>query len=768
MPEPSAHANRLAAESSPYLLQHAANPVEWWPWCDEAFEAARRRDVPVFISIGYSTCYWCHVMERESFESERIADRLNASFVCIKVDREQRPEIDELYMTATQLMTGRGGWPMSVFVEPDSRRPFYCGTYFPAEPRLGVNVPTFDQILMGIDEAWQGKRHEVIEQAGAVAESVRERIGQLHEPVRIGDAQVGRAISDLLCLHDPSRGGFGQGAPKFPQCVYPQLLLKARPFVDEQTRTAIDGALKRTLDAMSLGGIHDHVGGGFHRYSVDERWLVPHFEKMLYDQAQLGALYARAADVYEDAWYARTARRLFAYLAREMTLEGGAFCAAQDAEVNHREGQNYVWTPEQLDEALDGDDAAFAAKVFGVGGGGNFTDPHHPEDGPVTVLALADRPERLAGRFSMSTEAFIERLDDVCDKMLVARDRRDQPMRDDTVIRSWNALMIGTLRQGAKALADRSLAETAARAEAFLDRTLVTADGAPARSWRHDRIGPEATLEDVAATLLAREDAAEADGLLAHAEAAFGAPDGGWYDASASRDDLFVRARLLHDGAIPSGHALMARALVRLAHQSAEKRYAERCARTLTAASAFISASPVGSAGSTLALLHLLAIDRGAIERALDDAGASAPPEGAQTAPDDAVQILASVASVSVGQDHPVSLTLRVRIAEGHVIYGAEPIAPGAEAPVEPVAFRVDAIGGSGVRVYADYPEASAHKDDPSLRVLRGEFDLPVVIEREGQWGGTPLIGLTYQVCTDDGTCYLPRTVELDVAIDRM
>src|ERR1043165_6403662 len=334
------HTNRLAKETSPYLLQHAHNPVDWFPWGIEAFAEARKRGVPIFLSIGYSTCYWCHVMERECFESEEIAAQMNRGFLCIKVDREERPDLDDIYMAATQMTTGRGGWPMSVFLEPEKLRPFYCGTYFPPEPRGGMR--SFPQILEAISGAWKNERDEVAQQSETLANAVREHLGTVESTVPVGLGHVSKAAQTLLRMLDRVHGGFGS-APKFPQPVFLEFLLDIREVAaDEATRDATDQALRLTLDRMACGGMNDQIGGGFHRYSVDEKWLVPHFEKMLYDNAQLAAVYARAGTIYNDDFYRRTARRTIEYILKEMTQPSGAFSSAQDAEVDGREGGNYA------------------------------------------------------------------------------------------------------------------------------------------------------------------------------------------------------------------------------------------------------------------------------------------------------------------------------------------------------------------------------------------------------------------------------------------
>ena len=370
-------ANRLAEETSPYLLQHAYNPVNWYPWGEEAFAAARERNVPIFLSIGYSTCYWCHVMERESFEKPEVAKIMNRDFVCIKVDREQRPDVDEIYMTAcqvyTRVTTGRasGGWPLSIFLDPSNLKPFFAGTYFPPEP--GFGKPSFTDLLKGVHESWDTKRDSLEEQANQVATMVVRELETISGVQPLDTGLADRAVSSLLSYHDETNGGFG-GAPKFPQPVYLELMIAGG-----WDRPEVEQAVRRTLDAMAMGGIYDHVGGGFHRYAVDATWTVPHFEKMLYDNGQLASVYA---DVYQrtgDVYYAEVVRGILDYVLREMTAADGAFLSAQDAEVNAREGGSYIWLPDEVRESLGGGDdlASMALDVYGLSNGSNFRDPHH-------------------------------------------------------------------------------------------------------------------------------------------------------------------------------------------------------------------------------------------------------------------------------------------------------------------------------------------------------------------------------------------------------
>ncbi|MEZ6232618.1 MAG: thioredoxin domain-containing protein [Phycisphaerales bacterium] len=511
-----AHTNRLASEASPYLLQHAHNPVDWFPWGEEAFAEARRRDVPIFLSVGYSTCYWCHVMERESFESDSIAAIMNERFVCVKVDREQRPDVDDIYMAATQIMTGHGGWPMSVFLEPGSLRPFWCGTYFPAGARPGLgSMPTFPQVLDGIARAWGEQRDEVMEQAESLASAVRGHLAGGAEPAPLGIETVQEAVGALLRMFDRTHGGFG-GAPKFPQPVYLDLLLDVRDRAgDDATRAAIDEVVRHTLDRMAVGGMRDQAGGGFHRYSVDGHWTVPHFEKMLYDNAMLAEVYARAAAVYGSAFYRDVARTTIGYVLREMTRRDGsgraiAFHTAQDAEVDHREGLNYLWTPEEVREALGHgasvapDDADLAIRAYGLDRGPNFRDPHHPEEPAKHVLRMDLVPDEMADRLGVDRGEFAARMERINRALLAARSKRKQPHLDDKAVLSWNALMV-------RALAVSGMVDPARRddlATAFVvARSLLGsmrgADGTLMRVARNGVVQTPALLEDYAAMVRA-------------------------------------------------------------------------------------------------------------------------------------------------------------------------------------------------------------------------------------------------------------------------
>ena len=771
-----AHTNRLAHESSPYLLQHAHNPVDWHPWGAEAFAEARRRGVPVFLSIGYSTCYWCHVMERECFENEAIADQMNDGFVCIKVDREERPDVDDIYMTATVLLTQHGGWPMSVFLEPEKLRPFWAGTYLPPEPSMGR--ASFPQVMSGIAEAWRDHRDAVVGQGEQVAEAVRAELAARPDRVPVGEAHVTAAVQTLLGSLDRAGGGFG-GAPKFPQPVFLDLLLEARGAGgDDATIAAIDHAVRLTLDRMMIGGLRDQVGGGFHRYSVDAAWTVPHFEKMLYDNAQLAVTYARAAELYDDDEYRRVVHTTLDYVLREMTQPGGGFSSAQDAEVAGREGLNYLWTPEEVRAVLDADDAAFASEVYGLERP-NFRDPHHPEAPARNILRLRARPDAVAERMGLTPEAFHERLDRIDNMLYAARARREQPRLDDKVLGGWNGLMIAGLCAGAEALGEDRFAEAAARAASFVLDTMTNADGLLLRVWRDGAAKTPAFLEDyafIASGLVAlhrlRPDGgwgARAGALIQRGEAGFGDGSGGFYDTRAEQDDLFVRARSVRDGAVPTGQSVMLHAMIDLFEVTGDPSWGDRAVALLASMSGAVAENALAPSNATRGLLRLLTNDTiartdGVFAAPGEPPAPSVDPAGADPV-STPVEVFASEERLVLDADQPASLEIALRVADGYHIVAAEPGPEGERL----VPLRVHVVGGTGVRAYADYLAGEAYEGAPgagAILVHTGEVSFEVVLELDGEWGGEPRLAVTYQACTDRA-CLAARTVVLDVEFVR-
>ncbi|MFK7760232.1 MAG: thioredoxin domain-containing protein [Phycisphaerales bacterium] len=769
--------NELINSTSPYLLQHAHNPVRWRMWSDEAFAEAVERDVPVFLSIGYSTCYWCHVMERESFENISIARIMNDRFVCIKLDREEHPEIDEIYMAATTIMTGSGGWPMSVFLEPSKRRPFWAGTYFPPEPMY--NRPSFPQVLESLSQAYKEKRDEVIQQSESLAAAVSEQVASDHEPVAVGLKHIQNAVSGLLTRFDRINGGFG-GAPKFPQPVFMELLLDARPLVDEDTKSAIDQSIRMTLDRMGIGGIFDQVGGGFHRYSVDEHWLVPHFEKMLYDNGQLLNLYARAAEVYDDAFYRRITRRTAEYVLREMrdlSTDAGTtgFYSAQDAEVNRREGQNYLWTPEQVREAIvDQDDAEFVIKVYGLDAGTNFRDPHHPEEAPSNVLKLDSRPEKIAADMGMGHEEFHAKLDTLNEVLYQARQLRDQPSTDDKIVCSWNAMLVSGLTRAGVVLNERRYLEAGRHGVEFLLDTMRTSTGDLARSRREHRSEIPAGLEDHAALLIALIDVAQANNddamwtkierLFITTRNEFESEPGIYHDTRENRTDLFIRPRSVHDGATPSGVGMMALVHAQMLSISPEPRWVDWAVPTLRGVSASIEHNPIGVANSTRALIAMIA-HRDRIGDQYAFAGALSAED--ITEPKRPVKAFVSEESITVSDDTPASFSVALEIDDGYHIVSADP--GNAEAATGLIPLRVGLISGQGIAVYAQYPDGEAFgQPNDQFMVHEGRIEFEVAIEKAdgiGPTPGEPILGITFQACTDT-QCLAPITAQLSVQVN--
>jgi uncharacterized protein YyaL (SSP411 family) len=548
--------NALAGETSPYLRQHAENPVDWLPWGAQALARAREQDRPLLVSIGYSACHWCHVMERESFEDERTAALMNEEFVCVKVDREERPDVDALYMEAVQTMTGHGGWPLNVFLTPE-QLPFYGGTYFPPDPRPGM--PAWTQVLQAIAEAWSERREEV--RAGG--ERLRERLAggaQLQpsdEPLR--EDALDRAVSGLAATYDASNGGFG-GAPKFPQSSAIEFLL---------CRGERDMSL-RTLRAMASGGINDQLGGGFARYSVDATWTVPHFEKMLYDNALLARAYLHGFQASEDAGLAEVCRETLDWALSEMRGPEGAFYAALDADSEGVEGRFYVWTLPQLHDALD-EDAAAAIAWLGATEQGNFADPHHPEPGLNVLQSRGPRPPA-------------EQRERIRARLLEVRAERTRPGLDDKRLTSWNALMISALADAGATLQEPRYLEAAVGCAQFLLDEMRDEHGRLLRTYNDGQARISAYLEDHAFLLEAlivlfeatcqehwfTEAVALADTMIAR----FADPEhGGFFSTAADGEQLIVRRKDLEDSPIPSGASSAAMGLLRLAQLTGEEQY---------------------------------------------------------------------------------------------------------------------------------------------------------------------------------------------------
>ena len=582
-------ANRLADEPSPYLRQHADNPVDWWPWGDEAFAAAKDADKPVLVSIGYSACHWCHVMAHESFEDDDTADLMNQLFVNIKVDREERPDVDGVYMDAVQAMTGQGGWPLTVFLTPEGK-PFYGGTYYPNESRHGM--PSFRDVLRAVDEHWREHRGDATAQAERLTEAVA-RSGGLEAEGIPGPEVLDNALRTLLSQHDPEWGGFGR-APKFPQTMSHELLLRAHARSGDPE---VLQAVVTSLDAMASGGMYDHLGGGFARYSVDAFWMVPHFEKMLYDQALLARLYLHAWQVTGEPRFRQVLAEIVGYVLRDLRHPDGGLYSAEDADSEGEEGKFYVWRPEEI-EAVLGDRAQVAMDWYGATPQGNFEGSN-----------ILHRPVR--GDLVRSPEVETAR-----EALFQAREGRVRPGLDDKVLTEWNALMIATLAEAGAAAGEPSWIESAAQSAEFLIGSLRDPDGRWMRSWQAgDGERPAAArhrayANDHAALVDAFTRLAEATGearWVTEARAVadtlldvYWDPDrGGLFTTADGADAPVVRQKDFLDNATPAANSLAAVALLRLAALTGEERYREHADAVLA-----LFAPLAGSAPAAFA--HLL------------------------------------------------------------------------------------------------------------------------------------------------------------------
>jgi uncharacterized protein YyaL (SSP411 family) len=615
--------NHLAAESSPYLLQHQNNPVDWHSWGPEALERAKRENKPIFLSIGYSACHWCHVMEHESFENELIARYLNEHFVSIKVDREERPDLDQIYMNAVQLMTGRGGWPMSVFLTPELK-PFFGGTYWPPTPRMGM--PGFEQVIVAVNDAWRNRREGALKQADELTNYLRENerresagsaasiessTGREAEASRSAliSADVARQLLDnaaraLARAFDSRNGGFGS-APKFPHSMDLQLLLR---LWKRQPREDLLHIVTQTLDKMAAGGIYDHLAGGFARYSVDERWLVPHFEKMLYDNALLTSAYLEAHLVTGDERFARVARETCNYILTYMTDAAGGFHSTEDADSEGEEGKFYVWTPAEIKQILGDEAGERFCYVYDVSDAGNF------EHGK-SILNLPKRIEQCAALRGWDVEDLKEELAESRAKLLTARDGRVRPGKDDKILVSWNSLMIDALARAGRVVEQPEYVIAAEKSASFVLERISRGDGRLLHTWRHGQAKLDAYLDDYAylvnalitlyeATFNERwisEAVRLADVVLRQFE---DRQSGGFFFTADDHEQLIARNKDLHDASVPSSNGMAATALLRLGRLCGKSEYLDAAGRALAAALPVMQQMPT-AVGQLLIALDL-------------------------------------------------------------------------------------------------------------------------------------------------------------------
>ncbi|MCC6572248.1 MAG: thioredoxin domain-containing protein [Planctomycetes bacterium] len=590
-----AHTNRLAKEFSPYLLQHQHNPVDWYPWGAEAFDKAKREDKLVFLSVGYATCHWCHVMEHESFESEEIAALLNKDYVAIKVDREERPDIDNVYMQVVQAFTsGHGGWPMSVFLAPD-QRPVFAATYLPPANRFGR--PGFGHVLSELARLWKSDRDNLLKSATEVTTWLNER-GAPQGRAELGKAHINVFARQLESIFDSDRGGFGN-APKFPRPHSLSLLL--RHYRDHKEPQVL-GMVEKTLECMDRGGMNDQIGGGFHRYSTDENWLLPHFEKMLYDQALMTNAYLEAWQVTGKPQYAATVRNICDYVLRDLRDEKGGFHSAEDADSEGVEGKFYVWSMAELKQVL-GADAALFAEVYGCGEKGNFHDEATHKQSGENILHLPAQLEVLAFKNNMREEELSAKLRPLREKLLAVRSKRVRPLLDDKVLADWNGLMIGAIARTGAALNEARYLKAAQEAADFI-LTTMQKDARLLHRYRKGNAGILGYLEDY--TFLANglidlyqcdfnaRWLSEAQRLCREAVRLFRVEKENLFHTQGSDDPerLIAPSRVTYDGAIPSGNAAAALALVRIGRLCQDEKLVEIAKATLDAYSTEIESRP--------------------------------------------------------------------------------------------------------------------------------------------------------------------------------
>jgi uncharacterized protein len=748
----STRSNRLAGESSPYLLLHQHNPVDWYPWGPEALERARSEDKPIFLSVGYSTCYWCHVMERESFSDPAVAELMNREFVSIKVDREERPDLDEIYMAATQILAEQGGWPNSVFLTPQLL-PFYAGTYFPPDDRHARHGrPSFSNVLTGLAEAWKTRREDVHAQAEEMQRAMAHFLEGRTQPAPAppGPAVIDRSIDALAQRFDAEHGGFG-GAPKFPT---PSNLFALLERADDRPEAA--RLLTATLDAMARGGIYDQLAGGFHRYATDAAWKIPHFEKMLYDNGLLLEVYAREHSRSGDPEAARIVRETAEFLGREMTSPEGAFWSAIDAETHGHEGAYYVWTRDEIDAVLGPEDATFLAPLLGFDGEPFF-------EGEAYVLHRPEPLAQAAERRRVTVPALLAEMAPLQARLLRARSQRERPATDDKILADWNGTAIAGLAAAGIALDDAELLARAARAAEFV-LTRMRPAGTLLHTWRAGEARVPAFLGDytllVRGLLILQRATGEARWLDAAIElsdeqtARLGDPLGGFFAAGESADLLF-RSKDIFDGALPSGNGVAVLNLLALAERTGEERFRDQARKTLAAFAPLVERNP-----DAVRMLAVAACryheDLGGTPvegRSGDERAADA---GFQKLEEAARRVVEAEVDVHEHQDGTRSFRLTLDVAPGWHL-NANPAGADFLVPTE--------VRGEGLELrevrYPPGQEVSLGFAQEPLPVYQGR----VVIEGEIAAGAEELGGrggsliLVYQPC-DESRCLPPVTEE--------
>ena len=722
--------NRLVHETSPYLLLHAHNPVDWYPWSDEALERAKKENKLIFLSVGYSTCYWCHVMERKVFSNPEIAKMMNKDFINIKIDREERPDLDEIYMTATQLLTQRGGWPNSVFLTPDLK-PFYAGTYFPPTDMPGR--PGFPTILDAVHEAWITREAEVIESANQISDTIEMATSRGFTALTakpLSRSLITGALDYLRTAYSHAYGGFGN-APKFPSPANIELLLSAYERVPDASLLKM---VKYTLDMMAYGGMYDQIGGGFHRYSVDAKWLVPHFEKMLYDNAQLAKVYLRAYQLTQEPRYRRIAEEIFGFVFREMSAPEGGFYSALDAETDTEEGKYYVWTADEIQKILGKKDAKPFGDVYGVQKGPNFEGKN--------ILYV---PEGTAAENALRSVASAR------EKLLAARAKREYPLLDTKIIVNWNGLMIEALAYGYQVLGEERYLTAASRATGFILNTMRKPDGELWHTYTAGITKQDAYLDDYAFFVKGLLGLYRATGEEQWLNSARTLTDtmiqlfwddknGGFYYTRADAKHLIVRTKKPYDSAIPSGNAVTVENLIGLGKDY--RNYAEKTLRTFADS---MSQAPSSFMYMLFALNQYLTLEEGLSS--------------------DTTPLVTATAQVKSKKDEILNIELHLKIAAGWHINAN----PAGQANLIPTTLEVDTDTPVEI-VDVAYPKGRSARfefSDESLNVYEGNLTIPLTLTLKPnptpQKNTQVTLKLTYQPCNET-ECLFPQT--LDIPLD--
>ncbi|MGB8320198.1 MAG: thioredoxin domain-containing protein [Ignavibacteriaceae bacterium] len=587
--------NRLIKEKSPYLLQHAYNPVDWYPWGEEAFDKARNEDKPVFLSIGYSTCHWCHVMEKESFENDEVAGLMNQYYVSIKVDREERPDIDGIYMLVCQMITGSGGWPLTIIMTPD-KKPFYAGTYFPKEDRFGRMGML--SLIPGIYKVWKNKREEILKSVNEISSALNSSLTK-QSVKEINENVLDKAFDYFSNQFDIENGGFGT-SPKFP--TPHNLLFLLRYWNRKNSKKALQ-MVEKTLRGMYKGGIYDHIGFGFHRYSTDKIWLVPHFEKMIYDQALLVNVYIETFQAAKKEFYKDSAEEILNYVLREMTSAEGGFYSAEDADSEGEEGKFYLWTNEEIKSILSGEDLILVQNLFNIGEEGNWFDPVHEKNTGTNILHLTKDLNLIADELNIDEKILNEKSDILRDKLFTAREKRIHPFKDTKILADWNGLMISALSKAAQVFEENEYYLAAEKAVHFIIKNLLNADGRLLHRFKDGESSILANADDYVFFVQGLLDLYEAGFNSSYLKTAidlnsdfikyfWDEKDGGFYFTPSDGEKLLIRQKEIYDGAVPSGNSVAILNLLRIGRITGNSDYEKKASLITKTFSVMIENSP--------------------------------------------------------------------------------------------------------------------------------------------------------------------------------